>query len=165
MPGTNNAATGKAGEHALMVILTRAAENGAPVFRAALMEANWPTTDVYVEVLTNSFPRPHFFIQVKTTEEDFLGNPKRLPVKLKRKDESRLLHIPAPTYVVGLKPGKGLLNYHGYIRSVHKRAKHAIAHVSARNNLTTRNLLRLPDEVLAFWNASGEKPDQSAFGA
>jgi len=60
MPNTDTESTGIVGEHALVIMLTRVRENRASIFRAALLGEKWPTTDVYVEVNRNVFPRPHF---------------------------------------------------------------------------------------------------------
>jgi hypothetical protein len=164
MPGIETESTGIVGEHAVVIMLTRVRENGASIFRAALLGEKWPTTDVYVEVNTDVFPRPHFFIQVKTTEKPYLVNPKRLQIRVKRRDETRLLRIPAPTYVVGVKPGAALLSYKGYIRAVFRRSPTAISSIRTSYPLSEPNLMRLRDEVVEYWETAGAKPTLSRFG-
>lgn len=84
---------------------------------------------------------------------------------MKRRDETRLLRIPAPTYVVAIKPGTTLLSYAGYIRAVFRRSPAAISSIRANYPLTTRNLIRLRDEVIEHWDATIEtKPTSSRFG-
>lgn len=164
MPNGDTHNLGSTGEHAVVTILTRLKDaNDHYVFRPVLLGETWPTKDVYVEVLTDGPIKPYFFIQVKTTEYDFLPNPKRLPVRLTRRDEERLLGVPAPTYLVGVKPGQRLLGHKAYIRAVYEPGATAISSVKASYELTTRNLIRLRDEVLAYWSDYWAKPFTSAF--
>jgi hypothetical protein len=129
------------------------------LFQPVFLGDKWPTADFYVELITTNNPRPYFFIQAKATTAAYLQNPRRLRVRLTRRDEARLLRIPAPTYLVGIDE----TNSRAYIRSVRARATNAVSSLPASYPLTIRNLHRLYNEVLAFWQAHIIKPTSSVF--
>ena len=73
---------------------------------------------------------------------------------------ARLLQIPGPTYILGVhEPSRRV-----FAKSVHAGiAAKAITRIQLTNELTNANLLRLYDEVLAYWRAAGHKPTNSVF--
>lgn len=164
MPNGQTDNLGSSGENALITILTGVKDAGNNyIFRPAFLGDKWPAKDLYVELISDEPIKPYFFVQVKTTERDFLSGPKRLPIRLTRRDEERLLGVPAPTYLVAVKPGRRLLGHKAYIRAIYERATHAISYVKASCELNERNLMRLRDEVVNYWSDYWNKPDSSAF--
>jgi hypothetical protein len=143
----------------LFLKLTAWVAPSVSLFQPVFLGDKWPTADFYVELMTSRRPRPYFFIQAKATTAGYLQNPRRLRVRLTRRDEARLVRIPAPTYLVGIDE----TNNRAYIRSVHTRANSAVSSLRASYPLTIRNLHRLYQEVLEFWRHNASKPTRSVF--
>jgi hypothetical protein len=105
---------GKRGENIVELCLTDYANFPAPLFSPTHLGEKWRSVDFYVELSTVPNRRPFFLVQAKATAS---ANPRTsLKISSTKRDISRLLEIPAPTYILGVhEPSKRV-----FIRSVHE---------------------------------------------
>ena len=149
--------TGRRGEKILELCLTDYKEFAGPLFRPGFLGEKWPSIDFYVELQRVAKRKPYFFAQAKTTAASLS---KSLKISTKKTDIERLLQIPGPTYIFGIhEPSERV-----FVQSVHTGTPvKAITRISLSNELTTRNLQILHDEVRTFWGTDNYKPRSSAF--
>lgn len=149
--------TGFRGEKILELRLTDYVEIAGPLFRPGFLGDKWPSIDLYVELRAVPERKPYFFAQAKATAAKLSGS---LRISTKKKDIEQLLRIPGPTYIFGIhEPTRRV-----FVRSVHAGTPvQAITRISLSNELTTRKLQVLHDEVRTFWATDNYKPRSSAF--
>jgi len=85
---------------------------------------------------------------VKTTCAGYTKQGHRLKVKMLDKDVTRLIALPAPTYVVGVDE----VNEATYIVSANGRYTRGLSSLSTRFPLNQSNQELLFQEVSRFWN-------------
>jgi hypothetical protein len=122
MPNVNNV-IGARGENILRLAFTRLIDAGEPLFDPVFLGEKHSIIDLYVEIPHQGNLRPFFFVQVKATTLGYLAAPRRLRIRLTRDNESQLLNIPVPTYLVGVDEQ----NQRAYIRSIHVPSAFAIS--------------------------------------
>jgi Domain of unknown function (DUF4365) len=119
------------------------------------------TFDFMVE-LVDTEESPHFFfVQVKTTREDFTKkhDPPRLRVKVSEEDVERMVACPVPTYVVGVhEPSE-----RAFLIAVHGRMSGTIPSITTAHELTPDILQKLWHEVRDFWQDRGMAQVNSLF--
>lgn len=153
--------TGSRGEKIVDLCLTDYSGFAAPLFEPAFLGAKWPALDFYVELRTAAGAGRFFLGQAKATAVPLKPKAKVLHISTDKDDIDRLLLIPAPTYIMGVhEPTKRV-----FVRAVHSATpSKAITSIPLTHELTSVNLQRLHDEVVAHWNSvTPFKPGASAF--
>jgi hypothetical protein len=152
--------TGFRGERIVELCLTDYATFERPLFRPGFLGDKWPAIDFYVELTGVPGKRLYFFAQVKTTTATIGRTAAGLAISSARRDVSRLLQIPGPTYILGVhEPSRRV-----FIRSVHTGVPvKAITRIPLAHELTRANLKRLHVEVRGYWRTTGHKPVASVF--
>jgi len=152
--------TGFRGEKIIELCLTDYAAFPAPLFRPGFLGDKWPAIDFYVELTGVSNRRPYFFVQVKTSTAKIRRGTTNLTISSTRRDVSRLLQVPGPTYILGVhEPSKRV-----FARAVHADSPvKAITRIPLAYELTSANSRMLHQEVREFWQTSDHKPTESVF--
>src|SRR4051794_38035234 len=103
-------------------------------------------------------PASFFSIQAKATAAT---SPRSiLRISSTKRDVTRLLEIPAPTYILGVHEPSNRV----FIRSVHDGIPiKAVRSIPVAYELTGKNLKLLHDEVVRFWRRRRHKPTNSVF--
>jgi hypothetical protein len=157
MSGELRDVTGFRGEKIVELCLTDYQEFPAPLFRPGFLGDKWPAIDFYVELEAVPGMRPYVFCQVKATASNFTTT--SLAISTKKKDVDRLLRMPGPTYIFGVRePTKRV-----FVKSVHIGPVRAITRIPLAYELTSGNLQALHHEVLGFWSTANHKPVTSVF--
>jgi hypothetical protein len=158
MPGDRNDVTGFRGEKIVELRLTDYRFFRKPLFRPAFLGEKFPSIDFYVELRDVRNFSPYFFGQVKSTVSDLTTT--SLRISSKRRDISRLLKIPGPTYIFGVHEPTQTV----FVKAVHTGVPiRAITRISRHNRLTPAKLRALYEEVRQFWRTNRDKPDSSVF--
>jgi hypothetical protein len=152
--------TGFRGEKIIELCLTNYESFPSPLFKPGFLGDKWPTIDFYVELSAVRGKRPYFFGQAKSTRGDLAPGATNLSVTAKKADIERLLHIPGPTYILGVhEPSQRV-----FVRSVHTGIPiKAITRIPLAYELTSSNLQKLHAEVSKFWHTTTHKPTSSEF--
>jgi len=152
--------TGFRGERIVELCLTEYSSLAAPLFRPGFLGDKWPAIDFYVELTTVPEKRLYFFGQAKATSCVLSDDADALHISADRDDVERLMEIPAPTYILGVhEPSKRV-----FVRAVHSLTpKKAITRIPVAYELNIANLVRLHDEVRAYWLSAASKPTTSVF--
>lgn len=131
-----------------------------PLFCPGYLDGKWPTIDFYVELVSVAGARPFFLAQVKATSAALASDAIELPIKAMKEDVERLSEMPGPTYLFGIhEPSKRV-----FACAITKLTPHkTISSIPLTHELTEKNLVKLHDEVRAFWASSGYKPEKSVF--
>jgi len=142
-------AIGLRGESIFSAALTKLYGRAEPLFNPRFLGEKYPSVDYIVELNTPSAPIiSYFFVQVKTTRAGYTKQGHRLKVKMLDKDVTRLIALPAPTYVVGVDE----VNEATYIVSANGRYTRGLSSLSTRFPLNQSNQELLFQEVSRFWN-------------
>lgn len=130
------------------------------LFRLAFLGDKWPAIDFFVELLGVSAKRPYFHVQVKSTTAPLPTSARSLKISCPKRDVTRLLEIPGPTYLLGVhEPTRRV-----FAKSIHLGvAPKAVRRIESVNELHPANLQCLHDEVQAYWRSVGHKPSTSVF--
>jgi hypothetical protein len=151
---------GGRGEAIFYVLITAFCGQPRPRFKPQFLGEKFESLDYLVELVGAGDPTPFFFVQVKTTSKGYTkSSPKRLKVKVKQTDVSRMIHYPAPMYVVGI---DDVLET-GFILSVHGTKAYSLSSLPTTFPLDCANLEQLWNEVKAFWEARDMTRDSSFF--
>jgi hypothetical protein len=152
--------TGFRGEKIVELCLTDYREFPRPLFRPGFLGDKWPAVDFLVELTAVPHRRLYFFVQVKATASTIKPSSTHLAISSTRKDVTRLLQIPGPTYIMGAhEPSKRV-----YVRSVHTGVpEKAITRIPLAHELTSTSLKLLHQEVRAYWRTTRHKPTSSVF--
>ena len=152
--------TGRRGEKIVELCLTQYAAFTRPLFNPGFLGDKWPAIDFFVELQDVPNATPYFFAQVKATSVPMTPRASSLHISSTKADISRLLQIPGPTYVFGVREPTQRV----FVKSVHAgSAPKAITRIPLVNELTPENLRRLYDEVRRHWESVGRKPLTSSF--
>ena len=161
MTGPSREMIGSRGETIARLRLTNYERFVEPLFRPAFLGDKWEATDLLVELRGVSGSRSYFLAQVKSTAAALAPSARSLAVSATRRDVSRLLAIPGPTYLIGVhEPSE-----RAFVRAVHAATPaRGIARIPTAYELTWENLQRLHAEVVDFWSALPvPKPTASEF--
>ena len=144
---------GDLGENLLMVFLSRKTAQGH-LFSPTLIGDKWPTIDLYAEVIGNYNSKMFCFFQVKTTDQGYTVQDKKLKIQVKLQDLVRLSKYNAPTYLIGIdhnetEPFKSK----GYIATIRGPQTNRLSSLPTTYELTEANLVLLRDEVVSYWNS------------
>lgn len=155
-----NDVTGFRGERIVELCLTDYSSFKSPLFRPGFLGDKWPAIDFYVELTSSTGSGMYFFGQAKASTSKLSTRSRVLPISSDKNDVERLLKIPAPTYIFGIhEPSKRV-----FARSVNAGTpKKAISSIPLAFELTSANLKRLHDEIVAHWTTEASKPTQSVF--
>ena len=135
---------GGRGEAIFYVLITAFCGNPRPRFKPQYLGEKYESLDYLVELVGAGDPTPFFFVQVKSTSQGYTKTkPQCLRVRVKQKDVQRMIHFPAPTYVVGIDDTQEK----GFILSVHGTAATSIPSLPTRFPLDCANLEVLWNEV------------------
>src|SRR5256885_4627555 len=88
------------GEKIVELCLTDYAEFPRPLFRPGFLGDKWPAIDFYVELTGVAGKRLYFLVQVKATTATITRKTSALAISCAKRDVSRLLQIPGPTYIL-----------------------------------------------------------------
>ena len=122
-------AIGLRGESIFSAALTKLYGRPEPLFNPRFLGEKYPAVDYIVELNTPSTRIiSYFFVQVKTTRAGYTKREHRLKVKVLDKDVTRLVALPAPTYVVGVDE----VNEATYIVSANGRYTRGLSSLSTR---------------------------------
>ena len=142
-------AIGLRGESIFSAALTKLYGRPEPLFNPRFLGEKYPAVDYIVELNTPSTRIiSYFFVQVKTTRAGYTKREHRLKVKVLDKDVTRLVALPAPTYVVGVDE----VNEATYIVSANGRYTRGLSSLSTRFPLNQSTQELLFQEVSRFWN-------------
>jgi hypothetical protein len=132
-----------------------------PYFWPHYLGDKCPTFDFLVELVDAEERTPFFFVQVKTTRKAFTRKqtPPRLRVEVSEQDIRRMVHYPAPTYVLGVHE----VEERAFLISVHGTMSEAIPSMTTAHELTCETLRQLWHEVRAFWRDRDMSRSESAF--
>ena len=160
MPLQLSDVTGFRGEKIVELCLTNYEQFPAPLFRPCFLGDKWPALDFYVELTTVRGWRPYFFVQAKSVTAPLAEAARTMRVGIDRREISRLLQIPGPTYLFGVhEPSQRV-----FVRSVHSRhSRSALTSIPVEYELTSSNLRRLQLEVRDYWRSITPKPTHSVF--
>lgn len=152
--------TGFRGEKIVELCLTDYSAFPAPLFRPGFLGDKWPAIDFYVELNGVRRQRPYFFIQCKSTRAKLKPDQESLRITSTKDDISRLLQVPAPTYILGVhEPTRRV-----FVKSVHLGvAIRGITRIQLKNEMTPGNLRMLYEEVRSYWQSTKFKPSSSVF--
>jgi Domain of unknown function (DUF4365) len=126
-------------------------DSDLPYFEPRHLGEKARTFDFLVE-LVDAEETPHFFfVQVKTTRNDFTKNqdPPRLRVEVSEGDVRRMVECPVPTYVVGVHE----VSERSFLIGVHGEMSGTIPSISTAHELSPDTLKKLWNEVREFWQA------------
>jgi hypothetical protein len=153
---------GSRGEALFFIMLTRFCGRRMPYFRPHFLGEKFAALDYLVELVDAEAMTPYFFVQVKTTTLGYTqGKPgqRRLKVQVSAENVRRLIHYPAPTYIVGIDEREEK----GYIVSGNQRTHLRVSSLSTQFPLDCMNLERLWNEVRDFWQQRDMKLLNSVF--
>ena len=152
---------GGRGEAIAFARLARVCRSDAdlPYFWPHYLGDKCETFDFLVELVGAGETTPFFFVQVKATRKELTKAQSRLRVEVAEKDIRRMVAYPAPTYVVGVHESEE----RAFILSVHGAMAEAIPSITTAHELTCDTLLRLWDEVRAFWKGRDMSRSASSF--
>lgn len=138
------------GESLATMLLTRYTRQGY-LFRPLLIGGNWPTIDIYAEVIAE--PGMLCFLQVKATEQAVGKRNGLLPVAVSQQGLSRLAQFHAPSYVVGVAVDtQNSLASKAYLAAVGGEYATGWRGIPTTHELNEANLIRLRNDVVTFWN-------------
>lgn len=137
------------GESLATMLLTRYTRQGY-LFRPLLIGGNWPTVDIYAEVISE--PGVLCFLQVKATELAVGKRKALLPVAVSQQGLNRLAQFHAPSYVVGVAVDtQNSLASKAYLAAVRGEYATGWRGLPTKYELNEENLIRLRDDVVTFW--------------
>jgi hypothetical protein len=137
---------GDRGQWTFCFLFTAPYGRADPIFRPRFLGDKYPTFDYIVEVVDR--PEYFFFVQVKSTTKGYTEHPPyRLKVQVSQTDVERMVACPAPAYVVGIDTTADDL---GFLLSVNEPREN-VASMTTAHRIDGDLLLRLRDEVVAFW--------------
>jgi hypothetical protein len=142
---------GDIGELLLSLFLSQKTSEGY-LFNPLLIGGKWPTMDIYAEVSQD--PGKFCFFQVKTTLRgcNAKGN---LQIKVPKIKLERLAQYHAPSYLVGIDLKlDNPFHSKAYIAAIRGTHEYGMSSLSTVYELNEENLIRLRDEVVAFWQHS-----------
>jgi hypothetical protein len=132
-----------------------------PYFWPHYLGEKCETFDFLVELVDAGERTPFFFVQVKTTRQEFTKTQPtpRLRVQVAAKDIRRMVAYPAPTYVIGVHEREE----RAFIISVHGTMAEGIPSITTAHELTCDTLQRLWEEVREFWQGRDMSRSASFF--
>ena len=153
---------GGRGEAIFYVLITAFCGNSRPRFKPQFLGEKFESLDYLVELVGAGEPTPYFFIQVKSTSRGYTRTaPNRLKVEVKKKDVRRMIHFPAPTYLVGIDN----VQEKGFIVSIHGTSAYSLPSLPTTFPLDCVHLEILWHEVKAFWETRNMVRTSSYFTA
>lgn len=93
---------GKRGEAIAIARLMDFCGNPEPYFDVHPLGEKCPTFDYLVELINAGQSVPYFLAQVKSTQQGFTKNNRRLQVQVSADDIRRMVLCPLPTYLIGI---------------------------------------------------------------
>lgn len=139
---------GDRGEAIFHVRITQRHSREGYLFRVRHLGEKWQTTDYLVELLDDGGGVvPFFFVQVKATRDGYVKRTGRLKVRVDAGSVARLASYPAPTYIVGIDE----VLERAYVVSANGETLNRMPSLTTAYPLDESTLLRLRDEVRAFW--------------
>jgi hypothetical protein len=143
-------------------MLTRFCNRRRPFFRPHFLGDKFIALDYLVELLDAGPSTPYFFVQVKTTTQGYtrskrLGN--RLKIQVSADDMQRLIHYPAPTYIIGIDEQAE----RGYIVSANDGSPTRLTSLTTDFPLDCTTLERLWYEVQTYWEHRDMRLTHSVF--
>lgn len=144
---------GQAAELFISSLLMTQAPQGI-LFNPLFIGGNFPTIDIYAEIITPSTPVKFCFFQVKATERGYTRGGK-LQVVVEKNAINRLSSFLAPTYLIGVDwNAVNPPNSRAYIQTIKGAYNTGKSSMSTNFVLNAANLIILKDEVLAFWDST-----------
>jgi len=124
-------------------------EGDLPYFWPHFLGEKCETFDFLVELVDAGERTPYFFVQVKSTRQEFTRSQPspRLRVQVSENDVARMAAFPAPTYVIGVHEDEE----RAFLASIHGDMREAIPSLTTEHELTDRTLKQLWNEVREFW--------------
>ena len=138
---------GKRGEAIFTSVLTEFHANRGPLFDPTFLGDRWPAVDFFVELEGTPFPRPFFFVQVRTTSLGYTKKRRRLRAKIPTSAMARLRRYPVPTYVVGIDEGEP----RGYLISANQDHPAVLSSLSTAFPINPEIRELLWQEVMEYW--------------
>ncbi len=122
-----------------------------PLFRATSLGEKYPTVDFIVDVLgREDVSLGFFFAQVKGTAAG-LAPQARLPVEISPDRFNRLVHLPAPTFVIGV----DVIAETSYLVAAYKTRSARVSSIAKTYCLQDEGVkIKLYREVLDFWKSN-----------
>ena len=153
---------GHRGEALFAVMVTRQCEGRAWFFEVMLGE-KYPTVDFHVDLLKPSIEKAYCFVQVKATNQGYLGTgvTRKLNVKITKSDVLKLRKVPAPTYIVGIDTTKPMGQ--GFIMAIDRSVTKGINGLPTKYPFDCRALKKLWAEVDDYWKARNMLMAKSVF--
>jgi len=144
--------TGNIGESIANFLLSQKTRQGE-LFRTRVIGENWPTIDIYAELITNLSQTMFAFFQIKTTELGYTKrNPRRLRVAVELSQLKRLANYNAPSYIIGVDyQSNNIIQSRAYIGTVRGSYNNPLSSFSTINELNEKNLISLWEEIQNFW--------------
>src|SRR6266478_5356664 len=126
---------GKRGDAIATARLMDFCDNPDPYFDVHPLGEKCPTFDYLVELVNAGETVPYFLAQVKSTQQGFTKNSRRLLVHVDAQDVRRMVQCPFPTYLIGIDEPDD----RAYVVSAHGSVNGSIASMPSRYPLTPRN--------------------------
>lgn len=145
---------GEISELLASIFLSRKTTQGY-LFKTILIGGKYPTIDLYAEINGNQTPKNYCFVQVKSTIQGYTKQERKLKVNVPVDKLNKLAKFNGPSYLIGIdynenNPFESI----AYISAIRGTFATGLSSMPTTNLLDENNLIRLRDEIEAFWNGT-----------
>lgn len=145
---------GEISELLATIFLSRKTRRGY-LFKTVLIGGKYPSIDIYAEIIGNNFPKNYCFIQVKSTIKGYTVEENKLKIQVPVDKLNKLADFNGPSYLIGIDyQENNPFTSKAYIKAIRGRHTRALSSMPTDNVLDENNLIRLRDEIEAFWNST-----------